>query len=85
MSSQVKPVRLTIVYEPDEQGRLTATIPALPGTISTGRTRREARDNAFDAFREMLATPGEIREGAAREDVELKLEFSLVQDRGLER
>jgi predicted RNase H-like HicB family nuclease len=85
MTSHGEPVRLTIVYERDEQGWLTATIPAVPGTISTGRTRPEARENAIDALREMLATPGQIREGAVREDVELKLEFSLVQDRGLER
>jgi predicted RNase H-like HicB family nuclease len=48
---------LTVAYEPAERGWLTASIPAVPGTISTGRTKDEARDNALDALRTMLAAP----------------------------
>lgn len=38
------PLRLTVVYERAENGWTTATIPAVPGTISAGRNRREARE-----------------------------------------
>jgi predicted RNase H-like HicB family nuclease len=60
------PLRLTVVYERAENGWTTATIPAVPGTIIAGRSRREARDNVLDALREMLASPVEVPEGAAR-------------------
>ena len=51
------PLRLTVVYERAENGWTTAAIPAGPGTISTDRNRREARENVLDALREMLASP----------------------------
>jgi hypothetical protein len=78
------PIRLTVVYERAEQGWTTARIPSVPGTISAGRNRREARENAIDALREMLATPGDLPGGAAYEDVEVRLEISRIHDRGLE-
>ena len=37
--------------------------PGVPRTTSTGRNRREARDNVFDALREMLARPGRDSRG----------------------
>ena len=46
---------LTIVYEPGENGWIVASIPEVPGVFSQGRTRREARANAIDALRVMLA------------------------------
>jgi predicted RNase H-like HicB family nuclease len=46
---------LTVVYEDAGAGRLTATIPALPGTISWGRTQAEARSNVVDALRTMIS------------------------------
>ena len=73
MSSSPEPLRLTVVYERAEHGWTTASIPAVPGTISTGRNRREARDNVLDALREMLASPVEVPAGAAREDVSVTL------------
>jgi hypothetical protein len=33
----------------------------VPGTISVGRRRGEARENVLDAFREMLSAPSEQR------------------------
>ena len=85
MTSASDPVRLTVVYERAEHGWTTASIPAVPGTISTGRNRREARDNVLDALREMLASPGEVPEGATREDVSVTLELAHSHDRAHRR
>ena len=77
-------LELTIVYEPAENGWTTATIPALPDTISAGATRADARDNVLDALRMMLATPPQA--AAARGDVEqLRVRLDVARDRGLER
>jgi predicted RNase H-like HicB family nuclease len=52
-------LRLTINYEePDEDGWVVATILEVPGAMSQGRTREEARANVIDALRLML-TPDE--------------------------
>jgi len=85
MSSSSDPLRLTVVYERDQQGWTTATIPAVPGTISAGRNRREARENVLDALREMLAAPVEVPAGASREDVDVTFEPVRSHDRGHER
>jgi predicted RNase H-like HicB family nuclease len=47
-------LRLTIVYEPGEEGWIVASIPEVPGTHSQGQTREEARANVIDALRGML-------------------------------
>jgi predicted RNase H-like HicB family nuclease len=85
MKSSSNPLRLTVVYERAEHGWTTAIIPAVPGTISTGRNRREARDNVIDALREMLASPVEIPARATREDVSVTLELARSHGRGHER
>jgi predicted RNase H-like HicB family nuclease len=46
-------LRLIVVYEPDEE-RVVASIPAMPGVLSRGRTREEARINVLDALAEMI-------------------------------
>jgi predicted RNase H-like HicB family nuclease len=49
-------LRLTITYdEPDEDGWIVARVVEVPGAISQGRTREEARENVLDALRLMLA------------------------------
>lgn len=49
-------LRMRIVYdEPDEQGWIVARVVEVPGAISQGRTREEARENVVDALRLMLA------------------------------
>jgi predicted RNase H-like HicB family nuclease len=53
-------LRVTIVYEPGEEGWLIASIPEVPGVHSQGRSRDEARANVIDALRGML----ELRFGA---------------------
>jgi predicted RNase H-like HicB family nuclease len=53
MSEQL---RLTITFEePDEDGWIVARVIEVPGAMSQGRTRDEARDNLIDALRLMLA------------------------------
>jgi predicted RNase H-like HicB family nuclease len=49
-------LRLTITYdEPDEDGWIVARVVEVPGSLSQGRTREEARENVLDALRLMLA------------------------------
>jgi predicted RNase H-like HicB family nuclease len=47
---------LTISYdEPDEEGWIVARVMEVPGALSQGRTREEARENVIDALRLMLS------------------------------
>jgi predicted RNase H-like HicB family nuclease len=47
---------MPIAYdEPDEEGRIVARVVEVPGALSQGRTREEARENVIDALRLMLA------------------------------
>jgi predicted RNase H-like HicB family nuclease len=49
-------LRLTIAYEePDEEGWIVARVVEVPGALSQGRTRKEARENVIDALRLMLS------------------------------
>ena len=43
-------MKLRIVIEQDEDGRFVATCPTLPGCISEGDTREEAKANIADAI-----------------------------------
>jgi len=47
-------LQLTIVYEEGEDGWTISSIPEVPGTMSQGRTRQEARANVIDALQLML-------------------------------
>ena len=47
-------LQLTIVYEQGEEGWVVASIPAVPGVHSQGKTREEARENVIDALRGVL-------------------------------
>lgn len=57
---------LTILYEQGEDGWTVASIPAVPGVLSQGRTQAEARDNVLDALALMLSpepiAPGDERQ-----------------------
>jgi predicted RNase H-like HicB family nuclease len=49
-------LRLTITFEePDEEGWIVASVLEVPGALSQGRTRAEARENVIDALRLMLS------------------------------
>jgi predicted RNase H-like HicB family nuclease len=47
-------LRLTIVDEPGEDGRVLASVAEVPGAHSQGKTREEARSNVIDALRGIL-------------------------------
>jgi predicted RNase H-like HicB family nuclease len=56
-------VDLTILYEDGDEGWIVASIPAVPGALSQGRDRDEARENVLDALALMLSPePGEKRD-----------------------
>lgn len=66
---------LTILYEDGEDGFILASIPAVPGVLSQGRTRDEARENVLDALALMLS-PEPIKAGDERERELLHLTVS---------
>lgn len=53
-SAMSEPLRLTIVYEDGEDGWIVASVPEVPGALSQGRTRAEARENVIDALHGIL-------------------------------
>ena len=49
-------LRLTITFdEPDEDGWIVASVIEVPGAMSQGRSRAEARESLIDALRLMLS------------------------------
>lgn len=64
---------MTIAFEePDESGWIVAHVVEVPGAISQGRTRSEARENVIDALRLMLSPDDDDPSGI--ESVELELQ-----------
>ena len=57
-------LQLTIRYSDAGEGWATARIAEIPGAISQGQTRQEARENVIDAL-EVLLTPDEKLAGKA--------------------
>jgi predicted RNase H-like HicB family nuclease len=57
-------INLTIRYEDGGDGWVLATIPEVPGAISQGRTRAEARANVIDALQTVL-TPDDQLAGSS--------------------
>jgi predicted RNase H-like HicB family nuclease len=58
-------VDFTISFDrPDGEGWIVARVLEVPGAISQGRTREEARENVLDALRTVL-TPDEELAGEA--------------------
>lgn len=81
-----EPLRLTILYEPAEQGWVTATIPAVPGTVSAGRSQEKARNNVLDALRLMLSVASEAPASHVRvEQVDVRLDLVHAHEREHER
>ena len=67
-------LRLTITYdEPDEEGWIVARVIEVPGGLSQGRTREEARENVLDALRLMLAPDDDDANVAAGRSEPLEL------------
>ncbi len=74
---------LTILYDKGEDGWIVASIPAVPGALSQGRTRAEARENVLDALALMLS-PEPIEANDERERELLHLSYR-VKRRKLEQ
>ncbi len=67
-------LRLTITFdEPDEDGWIVARVLQVPGAMSQGRTRDEARENVSDALRLLLAPDEDAADGDRSEPLELML------------
>ena len=61
-------LHLTIRCEDGEEGWIVASVPQVPGALSRGRTREEARTNVLDALRLLLSPePGERGESDSLE------------------
>jgi predicted RNase H-like HicB family nuclease len=61
----------TIAFEPpDEDGWIVARVLEVPGAMSQGRTRDEARDNALDALSTVLTPDEELAGGTPQADRE---------------
>jgi predicted RNase H-like HicB family nuclease len=67
-------LKLTITYQEGEDGFVIASIPEVPGTVSQGRTRAEARANVIDALRLMLRPEPGARDAHDSEALELLID-----------
>jgi predicted RNase H-like HicB family nuclease len=64
-------VEFTIAFdEPDEDGRIVARVLEVPGALSQGRSREEARENVLDALRTVLTPDDELAGRHSAEDLE---------------
>jgi predicted RNase H-like HicB family nuclease len=71
-------VDFTIAFDsPDEAGWIVARVLEVPGAVSQGRTREEARENVLDALQTVL-TPDEELTGEAAESDREHLRFTAA-------
>jgi predicted RNase H-like HicB family nuclease len=71
VSSMAASVDFTIAFDsPDEDGWIVACVLEVPGAMSQGRTREEARENALDALRTVLTSDEELAGQAPQADRE---------------
>lgn len=71
-------VDFTIAFDsPDEEGWIVARVLEVPGAISQGRSREEARENVLDALQTVL-TPDEELAGDAPESDREHLRFTAA-------
>ena len=68
---QREAINLTIRYEDAGDGWVLATIPEVPGAISQGRTRAEARANVIDALQTVLTPDDQLTGNSSAGDDEL--------------
>lgn len=66
-------MQLTIKYEAGEDGWVIASIPQIPGAVSQGRDREEARAMVLDALSTLLAP-----DRATNADEFEELRFELI-------
>lgn len=53
-------LQLTVHFEDAGDGWIMASIPEVPGAISQGRTRKEARENVIDALQTVLTPDDQL-------------------------
>jgi predicted RNase H-like HicB family nuclease len=71
-------IDFTIAFDnPDEAGWIVARVLEVPGAVSQGRSREEARENVLDALRTVL-TPDEELAGEAEEADREHLRFTAA-------
>ena len=71
-------VDFTIAFDsPDEEGWIVARVLEVPGAMSQGRTREEARENVLDALRTVL-TPDEELTGDPQQSDHEHLRFTAA-------
>jgi predicted RNase H-like HicB family nuclease len=64
-------IDFTIAFdEPDQEGWIVARVLEIPGALSQGRTRAEARENVLDALRTVLTPDDELSGRRPSEDLE---------------
>ncbi len=63
-------INLTIHYEDGGDGWILATIAEVPGAISQGRTRAEARANVIDALQTVLTPDDQLTGSTSSADDE---------------
>ena len=66
-------LRFTIHYSDGGDGWIMAQVEEVPGAISQGRTREEARENVTDALRLMLKPEPDDSPDPNREPLDLLL------------
>jgi predicted RNase H-like HicB family nuclease len=67
----VPSIDFTIAFdEPDKEGWVVARVLEVPGALSQGRTREEARENVLDALRTVLTPDDELSGRRSGEDLE---------------
>jgi predicted RNase H-like HicB family nuclease len=71
-------VDFTIAFDnPDEAGWIVARVLEIPGAVSQGRNRKEARENVLDALQTVL-TPDEELSGEASASDREHLRFTAA-------
>jgi predicted RNase H-like HicB family nuclease len=64
-------VDFTISFDsPDEAGWIVVRVLEVPGAVSQGRTRKEARENVLDALQTVLTPDEELTGEAVKADRE---------------
>lgn len=66
-------LHFTVRYEDGEDDWILAFIDQVPGAMSQGRTRDEARENVIDALRLMLSPDDALDADPTRDSVDLQL------------
>ena len=64
-------LQLTVHFEDAGEGWVMATVPEVPGAISQGRTRAEARQNVVDALKTVLTPDDQLAGSSSSDDDEL--------------